>query len=231
MAVPEPHVTAPYLLIIDTDQYAGNFERQLTGFCTGVDDGTHGHLEGEDLVDFLEDNPEYENTWEHKIITNPDDNGYARVCSIWPTPGRANNGLGHSYDPTDPDQVELARLMAKESAIAYHTPHIQEAQARIANNDYPLNWTKEGCERAIESANASIERAGQFMDHPSYESVVIFLNQPPTAEDMKLFRVRLDDFASDQMHFGRRTGKKLAIKNIRLVKRETTIVDTEVPLP
>ena len=172
MAILERHVTAPFLLIIDTDQYAGNFERQLTGFCTGVDDGTHGDREGEDLADFLEDNPEYDNTWEHKIITNPDDNGYARVCSIWPTPGRLNNGTGGHYDAAPGE----------------------------------TGW-------------------------PAYESVVIFLNQPPTAEDMKLFRIRLDDFASDMMQFGRRTGKKLTIKNIRLVKRETTVVDTLVPLP
>jgi hypothetical protein len=171
MAILERHVTAPYLLIIDTDQYAGNFERELTGFCTGQHNCTHGDREAEDFDDYIEDN-EVDNGWEHKVISNTDNEGHSGVCSIWPTPGRLNNGTGGHRDAAPGE----------------------------------TGW-------------------------PAYESVVIFLNQPPTAEDMKLFRIRLDDFASDQMHFGRRTGKKLVIKNIRLVKRETTIVDTEVPLP
>lgn len=171
MAVVENHITAPYLLIIDTDQYSGNFERELTGFCTGQHNCTHGEREAEDFDDYIEDN-DIENGWEHKVISNTDGEGHSGVCSIWPTPGRLNNGTGQHYDAAPGE----------------------------------TGW-------------------------PAYESVVIFLNQPPTAEDMKLFRDRLEDFASDQMRHGRRTGEKLTIKNFRLIKRVIETVDSEVPLP
>lgn len=171
MPVLEKHITAPYLLIIDTDQYAGNFERQLTGFCTGQHDGTHGDREAEDFDDFIEDES-LDNGWEHKIITNPDDNGYPRVCSIWPSPGRLNNGTGTCYDAAPGEK-----------------------------------------------------------GYPAYESVVIFLNQSPTEEDMSLFMTRLLDFSGNMMRHGGRKGKKLGVKQVRLIKRDITIVDTEIPLP
>lgn len=233
MAVVENHITAPYLLIIDTDQYAGNFERQLTGFCTGVDDGTHGEREAEDLADFLEDNPEFSNDWEHKIITNPDDNGYDRVCSIWPTPGRFNNGMGYHYG--EDDDMDDVRAALEQSTRDYNAPHIKEMKRRLAEQDFDskLGWTEDTVKETLARYEDDNEAAKTVTigRYPAYESVVIFLNQPPTAEDMKLFRTRLDDFASDMMVFGRRTGKKLTIKNIRLVKRVVETVDTEVPLP
>ena len=34
-----------WMILVDTKSYAGNFERELTGFCTGAWDGeTHGGL-------------------------------------------------------------------------------------------------------------------------------------------------------------------------------------------
>lgn len=226
------NITASYLLVIDTDQYAGNFERQLTGFCTGQHDGTHGDLEAKDFDDYVED-ADLDNGWEHKIITNPDDNGYDRVCSIFPTPGRFNNGMGHHYsegDPLGPIQTALY-----ESNKSYYEPLIREMKRRLEEQDFNirLGWTEDKVREALAGYEEKIEdsKTAPIGRYPAYESVVIFLNQPPTKEDMALFRTRLDDFANDMMEFGKRTGRKLTIKNVRLIKREVTVVDTEMPLP
>lgn len=34
-------ITSPFAFVIDTDRYAGNFERMMCGYVTGRHDGTH----------------------------------------------------------------------------------------------------------------------------------------------------------------------------------------------
>lgn len=220
----------PYLLIIDTDKYSGNFERELTGFCTGVDDGTHGEKEGQDFFDWLDDVGKVSGWGELVTTCNEEDNGFPRVCTIWPTPGRLNNGSGFHYD--DGGDEDEARAKAKQSMIEYHAPHIKQCQDRLDNNDFeedrPGAWTKEACERTIAGHLSSIERAGIFVRWPAYESVAIFLSAKPSETDMAIFMERLKDFSENMMCFGKRTDTKLQIKGVRLVKRETKIIETVI---
>jgi hypothetical protein len=74
-------------LVIRTNMYAGNFERQLCAHCTGTigDCGVgknYVNAENENLFDF-----EYED--EADIILNipDDDDGCARPCSMWALEG------------------------------------------------------------------------------------------------------------------------------------------------
>ena len=228
------YITAKYLLIIDTDQYAGNFERQLTGFCTGVHDGTHGDLEASMFDEFIEAN-DIESNWESLVTTSvTDENGYQRVCSIWPSPGRFNNGMGHCYDANDPVAMGEARALSKQAMKEYHASQIAMCERRLAEGDFEEDrrggWTKEACERTIASALLSIEQAGTFVENPAYESVVIFLQREPTAEDMALFRRRLADYAEDMFVFGRRTGERLRVDRVYMLNRTITVTDMEVPL-
>ena len=219
MSVDNPN--CPYLLIIDTDKYAGNFERQLTAFCTGADDGSHGEPEGNDFRYWLEDE-EKTSKWE-KLVTscNDEDIGYPRVCTIWPTTGRYNNGSGFHYD-AGADETE-PRAKAKESAINYFTPLIKVCEDRLDNEDFQEDnggrgWTKEVSERTIAGYLESIAKAGTgSVQYPAYESVAIFLSEKPTEADMAIFVERLREFSENMMHFGKRTGKKLTIKAVKLL--------------
>jgi hypothetical protein len=87
-----------HILVIDTDSYSGNFEREMTGFVTGV--------EREELYDrgsagkTRELHPElaaYFDKWSEVIIGDYvfDDEYGDQVCGIMPTPGWSNNGRGH----------------------------------------------------------------------------------------------------------------------------------------
>jgi hypothetical protein len=221
-----------YLLVVDADQYSGNYERQLTGFCTGVDDGTHGDKEGADFRRWLDEHGKSV-SWKKISTTCRDDKNYPRVCTIWPSPGRLNNGMGFHYDAGDEEAQANARLKAQRDMVAYQKPTVDRAQARLDAEDFedaskPGAWTKEACERTIESSLRSISTAGDFVGFPAYESVAIFLTAKPSAADMAIFMERLADFSKDRMEFGRRTGKPLVVKRVYLAeKRGKEFVEIE----
>lgn len=219
MSVHDPR--CPYLLIVDADQYSGNYERQLTGFCTGVDDGTHGEREGDDFREWLAEHGKTV-SWERISTTAADDNGYPRVATIWTTPGRLNNGLGFHYDAGSDDTE--ARQKYFESTVSYREPHIAEMRRRLDEQDFDerLRWNKESCERTLAGYLKDIEDAKtvELRPWPAYESVAIFLTERPAEADMAIFLERLRDFAQDRMEFGKRTGKTLGIKRVFLAERQ-----------
>lgn len=118
-----------YIFVIDTNKYAGNFERELTGYCTG-------HVGECDVGDdqavlFEEEVGSYGDEIFPNILQVPDDNGCWRPCYIWKTPGRKNDGYGGHSDgeggypayesvaiffesPLTDDQVKLLEERAKK---------------------------------------------------------------------------------------------------------------------
>lgn len=89
------------VVAIDTNEYSGNFERPMCAFITGQvgECGVGDELIEEALEELAQDT--FNNTleWiEDHIVSESDDNGCRRPASIWPTPGRANNGRGGHFD-------------------------------------------------------------------------------------------------------------------------------------
>lgn len=80
-----------YILVVDTDSYAGNFERQLAGFATGICDIERGH--GEEEAEQAErDAPEMIAALKAKSLPVRHKQ-YGKVTNtIRATPGRLNNG-------------------------------------------------------------------------------------------------------------------------------------------
>lgn len=89
-----------YILVIDTNAYSGNFERQMTAFCTGqVGDCEVGYREA---LRFVAEVPEDTRVEMARIVDRrPDEHGCKRPTSVWPTPGRVNNGRGMCFDAAD----------------------------------------------------------------------------------------------------------------------------------
>lgn len=81
-----------YIFVIDTDSYAGNFERQLTAYCTGQigDCGV-----GDDIAEKVPQ--DIKNLFDDAVAMVPDEQGCARPTSIYATPGFFNDGLGNEY--------------------------------------------------------------------------------------------------------------------------------------
>jgi hypothetical protein len=83
--------------VIDTDEYAGNFERQLSAYVVGACDAYGEHRAGPYLEMFKKDFPD-ENPFEDLIedrVVDPGDDAIMRApMDIAPTPGYSNDGTG-----------------------------------------------------------------------------------------------------------------------------------------
>ena len=100
-------IKSPWLFVIDTSDYAGNFERKLCAYCTG-NVGECGVGESEALayslanVDNLFDTLAYET----------DEHGCAHPCTIFPsqTKGKELNSVAILFEER-PTEKEIARMM------------------------------------------------------------------------------------------------------------------------
>jgi len=100
-----------YYFVIDTDEYAGNFERQTCAFVTGTvgECGVGDKIAERAKKEFDEDLLEF---FESRIMYEPDEHGCCRPCKIYPTPGFYNNGLGFAY--VDGEEKEAIEAYRKE---------------------------------------------------------------------------------------------------------------------
>lgn len=99
----------PFVFVIDTDKYAGNFEREMCAFVTGHIGECGIGQESQKLffkkfeIEDSEQGPFFE-----KVLDVPDDHGCHRPVSIWPTKGRVNTGMGNCYDE-DSEEAKKAK--------------------------------------------------------------------------------------------------------------------------
>lgn len=236
MAVNYEDVGSLFIVVIHTNSYSGNFEREMAGYVAGIWDGeTHGGNQARIFDD--ETDGEYQGLTD-KAGMVPRENGHGGVpVSIWPTPGRLNNGAGFHYNAVDGDEDEALRR-AVESMKAFQAPSIARAQARLDNEDFedeskPGAWTKEACERTIRHALESIKRieSQPLGRYPAYESVAIFFDQEPTPDELDLMWERAKKFCDPSTQTGefRRTDG-LKVTSLELIKRErrVEIIDTNL---
>lgn len=93
-----------YIFVAHTNLYAGNFEREMTGYVTGqvgeCEVGDEYALEFAEEVDI-----KLAAQFADMIKQVADeDNGCRRPTEIWPTPGRGNDGYGNCFDIKDDKQ-------------------------------------------------------------------------------------------------------------------------------
>jgi hypothetical protein len=216
-----------YILVIDTDAYAGNFERQLAGYATGVVDVERYHGTDE-AADAERAFPDMVGALRAKSLAVPHHDYGMVTNTIRATPGRLNNGSGFHYTPGGPEVDEDARSRAKQSMTDYFARAHADVRRRLAENDFqpegPGAWTREACERTLSDAQASIDRTGEFIAWPAYESVAMFFSEPLTAEEMAFVRRRAEEFASTP----RLLSKPFRVLDVRLV--EATSDTTEKPV-
>jgi hypothetical protein len=80
-------------IVIDTEEYSGNFERDMVAFITGqVGECGVGQDNADRAQDELE--PHHLYWFQEHVEPTADDHGVLRPASIAPTPGWYNNGRG-----------------------------------------------------------------------------------------------------------------------------------------
>ncbi len=205
-----------YIFVIDTDFYAGNFERECCAYLTGRI-GECG-VGGERAEEFLEEVEEGMASYFDEVILNiPDDHGCSRPCSIVPTPGWVNDGMGTHYKqgkdvpPTDEQQATYAK-----SWVDYKTPHVRSA--RLCYEKGIAGWTKEALDRVEqELVDCSNRKIDYWCD--CFNSVGIYFCEKPSPEAITLMKERAKEFLSY---------KKINIEGFRLLKSETIVREIEL---
>lgn len=87
-----------YALVVDTEQYSGNFEREMCAYLTGQV-GECGV--GQEFVEKYSNDIENLDWWNKNIHQEPDEHGCYRPVEIYQTEGWLNNGMGQFFKITD----------------------------------------------------------------------------------------------------------------------------------
>lgn len=157
-----------FIFVIDTDRYAGSFERPLTAFCTGQ----VGECEvGQDQVPLFEDNctPELSEYFDSNVAPVPDEYGCIRPTSIWKTPGYWNDGHGNTWpdskNATDPEVIAAFNKSIKQYSEFGGHPDDKVSHCP-AYNSVAIFFSEEPNEAAI---TYIMKRAPEFFKDIGYE--------------------------------------------------------------
>lgn len=120
-----PPSTHPiYVLVIKTNKYAGNFEREMCAYMTGVV-GEYGVGE-ETACEQFNIESSYESPWFDKVAILPDEQGCDCPASVLDPPNHTSVGIAFHEKPSN---KELQELKARAHAYCEH----------VNNSDYILH--------------------------------------------------------------------------------------------
>jgi len=201
---------APFMFVIDTDKYAGNFERPMTAYMTGRygdcgvgDDEAKLFYQEMDLNDDWDGvNPRcYEDLGSPFVfvIEVPDNHGCHRPTTIYPTPGWVNNGSGGHFREGEEEEALKARNLKISVDLGFGS-----------------KW-KTGTDEPLKK-------------YPAYQSVAIFMNREPTKEEAAILKERAHKFIDYIKNANSHIRQELNIEGFRLIKTEIQRTETEMPV-
>lgn len=169
----------PFAFVVDTEQYAGNFERPLGAWMTGK---AGECLVGENEANAAQDAmaPAVRDWLDDHTMPVTSDNGGVYYASIWATPGWFNDGLGNEW-PDDADQEAVnAKYIASR---ARYQPDRADAEHKVTRHP-------------------SYQSVAVFFSHQPPPDVLAFMREQAAAfngrpcrrkydGDIKITRIRL----------------------------------------
>ena len=192
-----------YFVIVDTEDYAGNFERELCAYMTG----TYGECGvGEVCADLFEKDVDEETfKWfDENIMYESDDNGCSRPAKLSSTPGWFNDGNGSHYKEKNCDYEEVLTEYNKKE------------------EQYLKTYPKATHRKLLKSVD-------EIQKHPAYMSVEFgFDREKPSDELLDFMTNRAHKFCTDDRVKTAFMRPPKKITAVRFVKRTTTIEDEEL---
>lgn len=182
-----------YVFVVDTDTYAGSFQREMTGYLVGRTDDPETHGEVEAKIAEKELPPKmWDYFQDHVILCHecPDDVPIMTPAICWPTPGWFNHGMGG---------------------------HFKEGQEEEAFEDYKKEITK----YVKQHPGTTLVAGDKLHKCPAYMSVGIFFDEEPTQPVIALLKERADKFAKKYWPNHKIFGHKLEVTGFRIVKEKT----------
>lgn len=177
-----------WLLVIDTDSYSGNFERELTAYLTGqlgecgVGDKM-ANIFGEDAkknkppVDF-----------DDIVISEPDDRGCHRPCTIYPTPGWRNDGMGGHYKVGDEVKALEEYKTRQLAEIASNRDRI-----KLYSTKPTYGWSEKDIRKELarlDKEEKEVKGRKKVGGFPAYRSVAIFFSERPSKKTIEWLKER-----------------------------------------
>lgn len=213
-----------WTFVIDTDDYAGNFEREMCAYITGCTGECGVGSEFSELVrkeiakDILEKFDEY-------IANVPDEHGCNRPVTIWSSTNWWSDGIGNHWRKDDTDKEKHRAAYAKSYANIYNG-YMKNPLAAIESLKKGIpysNWTIEAAEKEIKNNQKIIDKAKKIKKlkhYAAYNSVGIWFQKKPTAPLIKLMKERANKFAQAKRDMGFEWDKdfKLTIESFRLIQ-------------
>lgn len=205
------------VLVIDTEQYSGNFEREMCAYITGQfgDCGV-----GREFAEQYSSEIKHLSWWEDHICAEEDDEGYGcyRPAAIWATPGWFNNGMGGHFKDTLRNEAKAAKA-AISSMISYNKSQLKTVQDRLNRGDFEAypGWTQKACEAFVRKCEEDVKRVATPAKYPAYLSVAVFVDEFPPEEVWLEFQQRARDFAENYDTISKRlySQEKLTVTGFR----------------
>jgi hypothetical protein len=178
-----------FSFIIDTDKYAGNFEREICAFVTGrigedgvgEEEGTQYIKDGYDPLEFVE------NRFDEDDL---EDDTY-RPVNVYPTPGWFNHGLGKEFK--DGEEEKALKILKQDAA-----DNCKKQNDKIKNyKHWPLESREQSIKQNTETMLAVVQRE-TIIKYPAYLSVAIFCSRQPTTDEMFFMQERARLYVKDR---------------------------------
>lgn len=195
-------INRPDYFVIDTDSYAGNFERQLCAYATGqIGECGVGQKEAE--IFKVEEDPDF---FEDIVVPGePGDSEYPcwRPIKLYGNPRYFNDGMGNCYlrDNHNPEEV-LKKY--RETLIK----HAERNRNVYADKEYGNRLADEAIKEA---------QTAQYSMCTAYMSVAFCLDVNPTQKHIDLMKRRAKKFC-EEYYPNTRWGSKINIEGFRLVE-------------
>lgn len=184
--------TSQFRLIVDTNSYSGNFERQSVAYATGqvgecgVGDTQAEHAEEDLSQEVLE-------WWEDHVLHVADDDGCARPGNIWPTPGMFNDGLGGHFPTT-----EEGRAAGLAHFKNYKKRDLETRLAGLAGITLGQGgWTQEAVDRQRQDYEEQVKALAtmdKVREWPAYQSVAVVVDEQPSQALLDSFEARMREY-------------------------------------
>lgn len=218
-----------FLFVVDTDHYAGNFERQMCAYVTGMV-GECGVGEEEEVIfeEEVDINPLLDEHDYSIVMEMPTGDGLPcmRPCEIYPNPRWFNHGMGGHFRYDDPEAEEKALADWKRETIKNAKKGIKNAKA--------WKWSKGALANEVERRQNEIQRAEnktQVNHYPAYMSVAIFLEERPSESQIEFLKKRSHKFFEEYLpneDDSRMVQSAVTIEGFRLVEVVVNHIEEEL---
>lgn len=221
-----------WIFIIDTDSYAGNFERDMCAYVTGIIGDCEVGSEFAEMYNKEVNTDGLESVFTDYLERRADDHGCCRPTSLWPTKGWLSVGHDKAVRKEDWNQAEADKAYQNEMAEIYRGYLKQTERAVVGQN----GWTQEAKDREIANRKKEIERTLKEKS-PKWEpnnSVAIFFEKKPTEKMVALMKERAAKFAEAKREYAKKenisyeTKFKLTIHGFRLIEETTKSKSREI---